>query len=284
MQLVQKPTGQIVDGAIRYQADPHDTNAIDLTKAPMSLMQKIRGKDVAMIFQDPMTSLNPVFSVGHQITEMILLHTDKSRHEARAHAAHMLELVGISDPQRRMKQYPHEFSGGMRQRVMIAMALSCRPKLLIADEPTTALDVTIQAQILALMKKLSSETDAAVLLITHDLGIVADTCDRVAVMYAGMVAESGSADDLFYKTAHPYTRGLLGCLPRLDTQAGGHLDTIEGVPLDLLNLPEGCAFATRCKHAMKACLKAVPPAFEVSQGHMSRCWLHAVPGGEGGPS
>ena len=248
----------------------------DVLTTPEKEMRKIRGGEISMIFQDPMTSLNPVFTVGNQLTETIRLHTDKDRRTARDHAAHMLNLVGIPNSELRMKQYPHEMSGGMCQRVMIAMALSCQPKLLIADEPTTALDVTVQAQIMDLMKNLRRETNASIILITHDLGIVADICDRVVVMYAGLVVERGAVDEIYDRTAHPYTQGLLGCLPRLDDDSDQPLEPIEGLPVDLLSMPEGCPFAPRCKHTMRICLKSPPPEFELSENHTSRCWLHSI--------
>lgn len=271
MGLLQKP-GKVLSGELMF-------NNNDMLNQTEKSLRKILGNDIAMIFQDPMTSLNPLLTIGNQIMEMILLHTNKTKKEALQHAIHMLELVGINNPEQRVKQYPHEFSGGMRQRVMIAMALSCNPKLLIADEPTTALDVTIQAQILDLMKKLKNDTNASVILITHDLGVVADTCDKVVVMYAGRVVEQGSIDDIFYKTAHPYTSGLLACLPRLDDKKDEKLEIIEGSPVDLLALPEGCPFAPRCKHTMKICLKSMPPTFKLSETHTSSCWLNNFPDG-----
>ena len=273
MGLLQFP-GRVLSGGIAFDGK----DILSLTEAEL---RSIRGKDMAIVFQDPMTSLNPVFSIGNQLCETILLHSDRSREEAAKHAVSMLKLVGISNPERRMKQYPHEFSGGMRQRVLIAMALCCEPKLLIADEPTTALDVTIQAQILDLLKSLKNEIGSAVMIITHDLGIVSDFCDHVAVMYAGRVVEQGAVDDVFYRTAHPYTKGLLNCLPRLDSEETQPLEPIEGVPLDLLNLPAGCPFASRCKHAMKICMQRQPPTFELADGHVAECWLHTVEGGAG---
>jgi oligopeptide transport system ATP-binding protein len=227
-----------------------------------------------------MTSLNPVYTVGNQLQETILKHTGGSRAAAAATALRMLKLVGINNPEQRLKQYPYELSGGMRQRAMIAMALCCQPKLLIADEPTTALDVTIQAQILDLMRTLRSETAAAIILITHDLGIVSDICDKVIVMYGGKVVERGSTDQIFYQTAHPYTKGLLECLPRLDEDDARQLTPIEGSPVDVLDLPPGCAFSARCRDCRRICLKEAPPEFLLSEGHAAACWLHAI--GEGG--
>ena len=272
-------TASVVTGLVQYpgrvKSGQVEFDGCDLLSVTDKEMRKIRGAQVAMIFQDPMTSLNPVFTIGNQLIETLRLHTDMDRKAAWDHAAHMLELVGIPNPELRMKQYPHELSGGMRQRVMIAMALSCQPKLLIADEPTTALDVTVQAQILDVMKNLRKETGVAVILITHDLGIIADICDKVIVMYAGMVVERGTTYDIFDHTAHPYTMGLLRCLPKLNSDTDDPLETIEGQPVDLLNMPEGCPFAPRCKQTMKICLKSLPPEFEISYNHTSRCWLHA---------
>ena len=265
--LLQKP-GKVKSGSVTFDGR-------DILAATEKDMQSIRGKDISVIFQDSMTSLNPVFTVGDQLMEMTLLHMGMTKKEARKHAAGMLELVGMSNPETRMRQYPHELSGGMRQRVMIAMALSCKPKLLIADEPTTALDVTIQAQILDLINKMKTETGAAIVLITHDLGVVSEICGRVAVMYAGMVMEYGAVDEIFYRSAHPYTEGLLACLPRLDEERAETLEAIEGAPVDLLLLPEGCPFAPRCKYAMKICLRELPPLFEISEDHHSMCWLSA---------
>lgn len=234
-----------------------------------------------MIFQDPMTSLNPVYTIGNQLMETLRQHMEITREVARKRSVEMLRLVGINNPEQRMKQYPYEFSGGMRQRAMIAMTLACQPKLLIADEPTTALDVTIQAQILELIKELKSKINSAIILITHDLGIISDLCDDVIVMYAGKVVEKGSIDDIFYRTSHPYTIGLLNCLPRMDSDGEESLIPIEGSPVDLLALPKGCPFASRCTHCMKVCLTHMPPSFERNEGHMSACWLHAVQEGEG---
>ena len=236
-------------------------------------MRKIRGKEVSIIFQDPMTSLNPVFTVGNQIREIILLHTKKSKAEANARALELLRLVGINEPEKRLSQYPHELSGGMRQRVMIAIALACEPKLLIADEPTTALDVTIQAQILELMKDLKDKLGMAIILITHDLGVAAGMCDRIAVMYAGKIVESGTADEIFYHPSHEYTRGLLQSVPNLSEREHKRLVPIEGSPVDLLNPPAGCPFAPRCASCMKVCLKNMPEYTYLSDTHRSACWL-----------
>jgi oligopeptide transport system ATP-binding protein len=272
MRILQYP-GEIVGGSMEFNGKKIET----LTEKQM---QAVRGKEMAMIFQDPMTSLNPVYTVGNQLMETVLIHTDSTRAQAAQTALRMLKLVGINNPEQRLKQYPYELSGGMRQRVMIAMALCCQPKLLIADEPTTALDVTIQAQILDLMKSLRAETDAAIILITHDLGIVSDICDKVIVMYGGRVVERGSTDEIFYQTSHPYTRGLLDCLPRLDNEESRQLTPIEGTPVDVLDLPQGCSFSARCRQCRRICLKEAPPEFSLSESHTAACWLHVI--GEGG--
>ncbi len=237
-------------------------------------MQKIRGNEISMIFQDPMTSLNPTMKVGKQIAEVLLKHQKISGSEVSKRAIEMLEMVGIPQPEKRVDQYPHEFSGGMRQRVMIAIALACRPELLIADEPTTALDVTIQMQILRLMKDLQSKLNTSIILITHDLGVVAETCDRIAVMYAGQVVETGTADEIYYRPNHPYTRALLKSIPRLDMKADEPLTPIVGTPPDLFNPPPGCPFFARCTEAMGVCQNHNPELESLGGKHYSACWLN----------
>jgi len=267
MRLIPSPPGQIKNGSIVFNG------SLDISKLTDKQMEKIRGKEMGMIFQDPMTSLNPTMQVGNQITEGLIKHQGLNKSEAMKHAIEMLSLVGIANPESRVKQYPHEFSGGMRQRVMIALALACSPKLLIADEPTTALDVTIQAQIIKLMKTLSEKTHASIILITHDLGLVADMAQRVIVMYAGKVVEQGTIDDIFYNSRHPYTWGLLNSVPRLDKDANEELVPIPGSPPDLFAPPTGCAFAARCPYAMGICTEQDPSHTTVSGQHSAACWL-----------
>ena len=266
MGLLQSP-GKVVGGSITFEGQ----DVLSFTKDQMT---EFRGSKVAMIFQNPMTCLNPVYTIGNQLVEALRAHDKKiSKEEAEKRAMEMMEMVGINNVQKRMKQYPHEFSGGMRQRVMIAMGLICHPQLLIADEPTTALDVTIQAQILDLMKDLQKKTKMGIIFITHNLGVVADICDKVSVMYAGRIVEQGPVDDIFYEPAHPYTKGLLRSMPRVDAESYERLIPIEGTPVDMLNPPEGCPFAPRCEHCMKICLKKMPPYVEVGEKHRSACWL-----------
>ena len=258
--------GKLIGGSIRFNGHQVD----QMTEAEF---RKMRGNEVSIIFQDPMTSLNPVYTIGNQIEEVILLHTDKTKAEAKARARELLELVGINEPDKRLKQYPHELSGGMRQRVMIAIALACEPKLLIADEPTTALDVTIQAQILELMQDLRQKLGMSIIMITHDLGVVAAMCEKIAVMYAGHIVEYGTTDEIFYEPSHEYTKGLIQSIPRLDAEVKERLVPIEGQPVDLLNPPAGCPFAPRCDKCMKICLNQMPPRTELSDTHYSHCWL-----------
>lgn len=264
MGLLQYP-GRVVDGEILL-------NGEDILTYGKNQMRRVRGKEIAMIFQDPMTSLNPVYTIGNQIMEMILEHEKMSRREARARAIEMLKLVGIPAAEKRIDSYPHEFSGGMRQRVMIALALSCNPKLLIADEPTTALDVTIQAQILSLIKSLNKQFGMTTMLITHDLGVVATVCDKVAVMYGGLIMEYGTADEIFYHPRHPYTMGLLGSIPHVDGGEKRRLIPIDGTPPDLINPPKGCPFSTRCKYCMNVCTREQPPYFAEDK-HRTMCWM-----------
>lgn len=245
----------------------------DLLKFNKKQMSEFRGSKCSIIFQDPMTSLNPVYTVGNQLMEAILLHTNRTKEEARERAREMLELVGVNSPEKRLKQYPHELSGGMRQRVMIAMALACEPDILIADEPTTALDVTIQAQILELMQDLQKKFGMAIIMITHDLGVIADMCDEIIVMYAGSVCERGTADEIFYNPKHEYTKGLIRSIPKLNDKRT-KLVPIEGSPIDLLNLPEGCPFVSRCNKAMKICLKQKCEEIWINEEHIAACWMN----------
>ena len=266
MKLNPMPPARIPQGEVRLGEH-------DIVKASEKEMQKLRGKEVSMIFQDPMTCLNPTKHVGKQIVEAIRHHQHLSAKEAREQAIKYLKLVNIPNAEERAKQYPHEFSGGMRQRAMIAMALSCNPKVLIADEPTTALDVTIQAQIMDLLAEIKEETNTAIILITHDLGVVAGMADRVAVMYAGKIVETGTVEDIFYHNAHPYTQALLKSLPTVDSDKQDRLVSIAGTPPDLLDPPKGCGFAARCKHCMKICQEEQPPEFTLGEGHVASCWL-----------
>lgn len=266
MGLIPMPPGRIKNGKIIF-------NGRDITNYKRKQMETIRGSEMAMIFQDPMTSLSPTMLVGRQIAEGLVQHRKLSRKQALEKSVEMLRLVGIPNPERRANQYPHEFSGGMRQRVMIAIALACSPKLLIADEPTTALDVTIQAQILDLMKELKRGMDTSIIMITHDLGIVAGMAERVVVMYAGKVAESGRVEDIFKNPRHPYTWGLLKSIPRLDSGSKEELALITGTPPDLFSPPKGCSFAPRCRYSMKICGMAEPETTQCSGGHEAACWL-----------
>ena len=258
--------GRITSGEILYKGE-------DISRWGESKMQDFRGKCCSIIFQDPMTSLNPVFTIGSQIAEAVLLHTKSSKHEAMEKALEMLKLVGINEPEKRLKQYPYELSGGMRQRVMIAMALACNPKVIIADEPTTALDVTIQAQILELMQSLQKKLGMAIIMVTHDLGVIAEMCDEIVVMYGGRFCERGTADEIFYNPRHEYTRGLLRSIPNI-TNMKERLVPISGTPINMLNMPKGCAFCARCDKAMKICLEQVPEERIINESHRASCWIN----------
>lgn len=259
--------GKVKEGQVTFEGR-------DMVNISEDDICKIRGNEISMIFQDPMTSLNPLMTIGNQIMEPLRLHKKMSKEEAYKKAIDLLALVGIPSPKSRMKQYPHEFSGGMRQRVMIAMALSCSPKLLIADEPTTALDVTIQAQILEIMKDIKNKLNTSIILITHDLGVVADICDNINVMYGGLIIEKGNTRDIFYKSRHPYTWGLMESVPNPNTLIKKRLIPIDGQPPDLFNPPTGCPFYARCKYAMKLCKEQRPPLYKISEGHEAACWLN----------
>ncbi|MDY2558249.1 MAG: ABC transporter ATP-binding protein [Candidatus Faecousia sp.] len=265
MQILEK-TGKIVSGSIKVDGQ-------ELVGISEKEMKNVRGNKISIIFQDPMTSLNPTYTIGHQLMEAILLHTNRNKQQAWDRAVEMLRLVNVNEPEKRMKQYPFEFSGGMRQRVMIAMALACEPDILIADEPTTALDVTIQAQILELMQSLQKELGMAIIMITHDLGVVAQMCDEVIVMYAGSICEQGTADEIFYNPKHEYTKGLMRSIPTIGND-GEKLHPISGTPIDLLNMPAGCPFAPRCDNAMKICLRQRAERLQINDSHQAACWMN----------
>ncbi len=270
LQILTHP-GRIVSGSIRF-------NGEELVGKTDDEMRKIRGDRISIIFQDPMTSLNPTFTIGNQLREAIMMHTNRNREEANKRAIEMLQMVGISEPEKRLHQYAYELSGGMRQRVMIAMALACEPDILIADEPTTALDVTIQAQILELMMKLQKEMGMAIMMITHDMGVIASICDEVIVMYAGGVCERGTTDAIFYNPKHEYTKGLMRSIPDMNDDDKTPLVPITGTPIDLLKMPPGCPFAPRCDAAMKICLKERPKEYWVGRDHLSACWMNVKDG------
>jgi oligopeptide transport system ATP-binding protein len=267
MRLIPSPPGKIVNGEVIF-------NGKDVLKMSDEQVRHIRGNEIAMIFQDPMTSLNPVLTINRQISESLMLHMGMNKDQAKARAIELLKMVGIPNSEERVDQYPHQFSGGMRQRVMIAMALSCNPKLLIADEPTTALDVTIQAQILDLMKTLQSETGAGVMMINQSMGVVAGMADRVQVMYAGHIVETATTEEIFANPRHPYTVGLMKSIPRLDARSKEKLQPIRGLPPDLIDLPDMCPFVPRCNYAREQCERKNPPLLEVAPGHFSACWFH----------
>jgi oligopeptide/dipeptide ABC transporter ATP-binding protein len=269
LRLIPEPPGKIDKGRILFKGD-------DLLSFSQEQMRRIRGNQIAMVFQEPMTSLNPIFTVGYQVMEVLRLHRKISGRQARQGAVEIFRKVGLPDPEKRIAEYPHQMSGGMRQRVMIAMALCCSPELIVADEPTTALDVTIQAQILGLINVLKADTGAAFLLITHDLGVIAEMADAVAVMYTGGIVEQASCDDLFDHPSHPYTIGLMKSVPRIDVPPGSdkRMQTIQGVVPSLLSLPDGCPFQDRCPEAMDRCRQYDPPFFNLGNEHLVRCWLH----------
>ncbi len=274
LRILDNP-GKITEGEVLFHGE-------DVVKYNRHQLNSFRGSKVSIIFQDPMTSLNPVYTIGNQLTEAIRLHTERSRSEARERALEMLKLVGVNEPEKRLKQYPYQLSGGMRQRAMIALALACEPDILIADEPTTALDVTIQAQILELMLELKEKMGMSIIMITHDLGVIAEMCDEIIVMYAGRICERGTADEIFYNPRHEYTKGLLRSIPKI-TQKNERLIPIAGSPVDLLNLPHGCAFASRCDKAMKICLEQQPEEIDINPNHKASCWMNIKEGlGEGG--
>ena len=265
MQILEK-NGKIASGSIKLDGQ-------ELVGIGEKGMKKIRGNKISIIFQDPMTSLNPTYTIGHQLMEAITLHTDRNKKQAKERAIEMLKLVNVNEPEKRMNQYPYELSGGMRQRVMIAMALACEPDILIADEPTTALDVTIQAQILELMQQLQKELGMAIIMITHDLGVVAQMCDEVIVMYAGSICEQGTADEIFYNPCHEYTKGLMRSIPTLNSD-DEKLQPITGTPIDLLNMPAGCPFAPRCDAAMKICMRERCERMTINENHAATCWMN----------
>lgn len=266
MQILAK-SGKVVDGSIKFRE-------YKLENAKEHVMRKIRGNKISIIFQDPMTSLNPVYTIKNQLSEALKLHTNLKKEQIINRCVELLELVGINDAKKRLKQYPHELSGGMRQRVMIAMALACEPDILIADEPTTALDVTIQAQILELMQELQRKLGMSIIMITHDLGVIAGMCDEVIVMYGGRIVEKGTTDQVFYNPKHEYTKGLMRSIPNIASDDKERLVPIQGTPIDLLNMPQGCSFSPRCENCMKVCLTNYPPVREFDEGHLASCYMN----------